>query len=153
MFNKFEDYVSKPTKKDKLKIFSDGNDDYTSVLPEYFPKEYLCYGQKIKHKDGKKLFPPILRKVYGNPKESEIDTNWIECFNSILRGKLSKLVRRTKNYPKEKHELSSALYLFQFYWNFMHKLRENLTPAIMEGKATKIWTWGNLLHAKLRDIN
>lgn len=153
MFNKFEDYVKKSTQKEKLKIFSDGNDDYTTVLPEYFSQDCLCYGQKIKHKDGKKLFPPVLRKVYGNPKKSEIDTNWIECFNSILRGKLSKLVRRTKNHAKDKFNLMSSLYLFQFYWNFMHQLRKRATPAIMEGKAKKVWMWGNLLHIKLRDIS
>lgn len=153
MFNRFEEYVKKPNKQNKLKIFSDGNDDYTSVLAEYYSKESLCYGQKIKHKDGKKLFPPFLRKVYGNPKLSEIDTNWNECFNSILRGKISRLVRRTKNHTKDKFNLVSSLYVFQFYWNFMHKLRENVTPAIMERKATKIWTWGNLLHTRLRDIS
>jgi len=32
----------------------------------------------------------------------------------------------------------------------MHPIRKNLTPAIMEGQTTKIWTWGNFLHAKLK---
>src|SRR3989344_8951556 len=67
LFNKFEDYVQQPDYKHKLKIYSDGNDDYTSVLPEYYNPDCLCYGQKIKHKDGKKLFPAIRRKVFGNP--------------------------------------------------------------------------------------
>ncbi len=33
MFNKFEDRVQQPTYKHKIKIYSDGNDDYTFVLP------------------------------------------------------------------------------------------------------------------------
>lgn len=153
MFNKFEDYVQQPTYKNKLEIYSDGNDDYTYVLLEYYNKDCLCYGQKIKHKNGKKLFPPILRKVYGNPSYEDINTNANECFNSILRGKLSRLVRKTKCISKEKYELNMALFLFQFYWNFTHELKKKMTPAIIEKQATKIWTWGNFLHAKLTDTN
>ena len=98
MFNKFEDYIQQPTYKNKLKIYSDGNNDYTSVLLEYFNKDSLCYGQKVKSKNGQKIIPAIRRKVYGNPKHDDIDTNANECFNSILRGKLSKLVRKIMPY-------------------------------------------------------
>ena len=149
MFNKFEDYVRQPTYKNKLRIYSDGNKDYTTVLPEYYNKDCLCYGQKIKSKDGKKIIPAIHRKVYGNPNYKDIDTNHNECFNSILRGKLARLVRKTKCHPKAKYELNSVLFLFQFHWNFMHELQKNVTPAILEKQATKVWTWGNFLHAKL----
>lgn len=108
MFNKFEDYVKQPDYKHKLEIYSDGNNDYTYVLPEYYNKDCLCYGQKIKSKDGEKLFPAIKRKVYGNPNLSEIDTNTNECFNSILRDKLRKLVRKSKCHAKAKYELNRA---------------------------------------------
>lgn len=150
MFNKFEDYVQQPSYKRKLEIYSDGNRDYETVLPEYYNKDCLCYGQVIKHKDGKKLFPPIRRKVYGNPSLEEISTNANECFNSVLRGKLSRLVRRSKCHSKEKCVLNNGLFLFQFYWNFMNELDKKLTPAILEKEATKVWTWGNFLHTKLR---
>lgn len=153
MFNRFEDYVKQPTYKDKLEIYSDGNNDYIGVLPEYYNKDCLCYGQKIKHKDGKKLFPPVLRKVYGNPNLDEVDTNANECFNSVLRRKLARFVRRTECISKQKHELNMALFLFQFYWNFMHELHKKVTPAISEGQASKVWTWGNFLHTKLTFVN
>ena len=55
MFYKFEDYVQQPTYKNKLEIFSDGNNDYITVLPEYYNRDCLCYGQKIKSKNGKKI--------------------------------------------------------------------------------------------------
>ena len=64
MLNKVEDVVSQPDYKHKLVIYSDGNDDYTSVLPEYYNTDVLCYGQKIKSKDGKKIFPAIKRRIY-----------------------------------------------------------------------------------------
>lgn len=153
MFNKFEDYVRQPDYKHKLRISSDGNDDYTSVLPEYYHKDCLCYGQKIKHKDGKKLIPALRRKVFGNPGYDEIDTNSNECLNGILRNHLSKLVRRSQCHAKVKRSLRDSLFLFQFYWNFMHELDKNVTPAIMEKQATKVWTWGNFLHTKLRYLN
>lgn len=153
MFNKFEDYVQQPTYYNKLEIFSDGNADYISVLPEYYKKDCLCYGQKIKTKDGKKIFPPIKRKIFGNPALDKIDTNANECFNSVLRNHLSKLVRRSQSHAKEKSSLCNALFLFQFYWNFMHEREKNLTPAILEKQATKVWTWGNFLHTKLTFVN
>lgn len=149
MFNKFEDYVQQPTYYNKLEIYSDGNDDYITVLPEYYHKDCLCYGQKIKSKNGKKMFPAIRRKVFGNPSYEDIDTNANECFNSILRESLSRLVRKTKCHSKQKYMLNNALFLFQFYWNFMHEMRKNVTPAILEKQATKVWSWGNFLHTKL----
>lgn len=146
MFNKFEDYIKQPTYYDKLEIYSDGNDDYTTVLPEYFHEDSICYGQHIKSLG-------IKRKIFGNPSLDDISTNSNECFNSILRGRLSRIVRRSNGHPKNKCNLNNALFLFQFYWNFMHELHKNVTPAILEKQATKVWTWGNFLHAKLRYLD
>ena len=153
MFNQVEDVVSTPTFTHKFVIYSDGNDDYKSVLPEYYKTDVLCYGQKIKHKNGEKLFPAIHRRVFGNPNLKDIDTNSNESFNSILRGKLSRLVRKTKAHSKKKIYLESALFLFQFSWNFMHKNEKNLTPAILEKQATKVWTWVNFLHTKIKYLS
>lgn len=153
MFNQVEDVVSFPTFEHKLVIYSDGNDDYELVLPEYYRTDVLCYGQKIKHKNGEKLFPAIRRRVFGYPSLNDIDTNANESFNSILRGKLARLVRKTKTHSKRKSCLESALFLFQFAWNFMHKNEENMTPAILEHQTTKIWTWGNFLHTKIKYLN
>jgi hypothetical protein len=146
MFNKFEDYVQQPSYKHKLKIYSDGNNDYTTVLPEYYNKDCLCYGQKIKSLD-------IKRKVFGYPNIENIGTNTVECFNAILRNRLSRLVRKTQSHAKTKYGLNSALFLFQFYWNFMHELEKKVTPAILENQASKVWTWGKFLHTKLTFVN
>lgn len=146
MFNKFEEYVQQPTYYNKLEMYSDGNDDYRTVLPEYYHKDCLCYGQKIKSKG-------IVKKIYGNPLYGDINTNWNESFNSTLREHLSRLVRRTKCHGKDKYALNSSLFVFQFYWNFMHEKEKRVTPAILEKQATKVWTWGNLLHAKLSYTN
>jgi len=141
LFNKFEDYVQQPDYKHKLTIYSDGNDDYTAVLPEYYNKDCLCYGQKIKTKNGKKIFPAIKRKIFGNPNFNDIDTNANECVNSIFRSRISRMVRRSQCHAKNRYVLGNAFALFQFYWNFMHENEEKLTPAILEKRATKVWTW------------
>ncbi len=150
MFNQFEDYVRQPDYKHKIKIFSDGNQDYVPVLQEHYNKDCLCYGQKIKTKDGEKIFPPIKRKVFGNPNIDDIDTNTNECFNTILRNRLSRFVRKSQCHAKNRYALNKCLALFQFYWNFICCEEKTLTPAMMEKQATKIWTWGNFLHAKLK---
>ena len=149
MFNKFEEIVRQPDYKQKLTIYSDGNDDYRTVLPEYYNIDCLCYGQKVKSKNGEKVIPAIKRKIFGNPNINDINTNTSESFNSVLRESISRLVRRTKCHAKQKYVLNNALALFQFYWNFMHEIQKRLTPAMIEKQTTKTWTWGNFLHAKL----
>ena len=37
-----------PTQNNKMEVFSDGNDDYTAVLSEYYSEDCLIYGQVIK---------------------------------------------------------------------------------------------------------
>lgn len=153
MFVEFAKRVEPATFTDRLEISSDGNDDYAFVLPEFFKKDCINYGQLVKIRENGRLVNKVHRVVYGNPSREEIETTNVENFNGILRGRLSRLVRKTKGIGKKKSKLENALHLFQFYWNFMHPLNKNLTPAIMESQATKIWTWGNLLHAKLSYIS
>ena len=149
MFVDFAKRIKLPTCTDRLKIFSDGNDDYTFVMPEFFRKDCMNYGQLVKIREKGRVVDKIHRRVYGNPSLDEIETTNVENYNGILRERLSRLVRKTKCFGKRKSRLENALHLFQFYWNFMHPLKKNRTPAILEGQATKIWTWGNLLHSKL----
>jgi len=149
LFNKFEEYVRQPDYKHKLIIYSDGNDDYTTVLPEYYHPDCLQYGQKVKSKNGIKIIPAIKRKIFGNPNLNDIDTNAAECLNSSFRNRISRMVRRTQSHAKNRHAIKNTFALFQFYWNFMHQNEEKLTPAIQEKQATKTWTWGNFLHTKL----
>jgi hypothetical protein len=142
MFNKIEQYVQQPDYKHKLLIYSDGNDDYTTVLSEYYNADCLCYGQKVKSLN-------LKRKIYGNPKIDDINTNINESVNTQLRNHCSRLVRKSQCHAKSKYALSNSVALFQFYWNFMKIIREKLSPAMIEKQATKVWTWGNFLHAKL----
>lgn len=150
MLAEFAKRVEQATITARLEIFSDGNDDYTYVLPEFFRKDCMDYGQLVKIREKGRVVDKIRRVVYGNPSIKEIETTNVENFNGILRERLSRLVRKTKCFGKRLSRLENALHLFQFYWNFMHPLKENLTPAIMEGQATRVWTWENFFHARLK---
>lgn len=146
------DAVRQPTYRQKLEVYSDGNDDYAAVLPEHFNRDSLRYGQLIKHKVGRRLVKLEIRKIYGNPRPGAINTTWVECFNSVLRGRLSRLVRRSKDCAKKKPRLENALGFFRFYWNFLYA-RDGKTPAMLEGLSSRVWGWRTFLNARLTDIS
>jgi hypothetical protein len=150
MLHQFAKRIDLPTFSYRLEVFSDGNDDYTIVLPELFRIDTINYGQLVKIKKGGRVVDKVRRVIYGNPIRDEIETTDVENFNGILREHIGRIVRKTKCYAKNVDCLSNAIGLFQFYWNFMHQLHGNLTPAIEEQLATKTWTWGNFLHYKIK---
>jgi len=39
----------------KIEIFSDGHDDYTNTIPEYYTETCVDYGQVIKIREGGEL--------------------------------------------------------------------------------------------------
>jgi len=149
LFNKFEDLVRKPNLDEKIRIFTDGNCDYIKVIQEYYPVSNIEYGQKIKSLNGKKLIVPIRKIIFGDFDPNLIDTNVNESVNSVLRGRLAKLVRRTQTYAKSKYALLASLELFRFYWNFINIRAKRLTPAMEERITSKVWTWGMFLHKQL----
>ena len=150
MFAKIEKRVQPPTFRYRLHLFSDGNDDYTFVMPKFFKKDCINYGQLVKIREKGKLVGKARKIVFGNPKYEDIETTDVENFNGIIRERVGRFVRRTKCYAKKTAQLNNALSVFQFYWNFMKTIKEKLTPAIIEKQTTKIWTWGNFLHTKLK---
>jgi hypothetical protein len=150
MLEQFTKRIVQPTFGYRLEIRSDSNDNYTYVLPEFFRTDAINYRQLIKIRESGRVVDKIRRIIYGHPQLRDIETTNVENFNSILREHIGRLVRRTKCYAKNHTRLSNATSLFQFYWNFMHELQEKLTPAKMEGIANKTWTWGNLLHHRIK---
>ena len=142
--------VVPPTVQYPLEIFSDGNDDYAIVLPEFCGTDTINHGQLVKIRESGRVVNKVRRVVYGNPAQEEIETTDVENFNGILREHVGRIVRRTKCYAKKGNALTNAIGLFQFYWNFMHELHGNLTPAIEEGITPKRWAWGHLLHYKIK---
>ena len=150
MLTQVKQRIALPTFSYRLEIRSDGNDDYTKALGELFRTDTINYGQLIKIREKGHVVDKTRSIVYGSPTLDDIETTDVENFNGILRERIGRIVRKTKCYSKKIECLSNAIGLFQFYWNFMHKLHGNSTPAIEERITTKIWTWENLLHYKIK---
>lgn len=150
MLGQFAKRIVPPTHRHRLELRSDGNDDYVFVLPNFFRTDTINYGQLVKIRESGRVVDKIRRTIFGDPKRNDIETTDVENFNGIMRERIGRIVRKTKCYAKSQNRLSNAIGLFQFYWNFMHELRENQTPAKMEGITHKTWTWGNMLHYKIK---
>jgi len=137
--------IELPFPNNKINIFSDGNDDYEYTLPEYYANTCIDYGQVIKIRENGRVVDKIKRIVFGNPEEEKIETTNVENFNSILRERVGRLVRKTKCHSKKKSRLGNATELIQFHWNFMDTLHDKLTPAMIESLSDRIWSWDNFL--------
>jgi hypothetical protein len=137
--------IELPFPNNKINIFSDGNDDYEYTLPEYYADTCIDYGQVIKIRENGRVVDKIKRIVFGNPEEKNIETTNVENFNSILRERVGRLVRKTKCHSKKRSRLRNATELIQFHWNFMDTLHDKLTPAMIESLSDRIWSWDDFL--------
>jgi len=133
----------------KATFYSDGNDDYTYVLPQFFPIEKLEYGQLIKIREGGRVVRKIKRSIYGTPSENDIETTDIENFQGIMRERLGRLVRKTKCYSKMNKRLNFAIELFKCHWDFMDPLGEKNTPAMLEGLTDDVLSWHQFFYFNL----
>lgn len=130
-----------PTPQEKFEMYTDGNDDYKTLLPEYYAETCMNYGQLVKHKKNGVLVEKEKRVVYGNPDINDIETINVENHNGIIRERIGRFVRKTKCFTKKKSRMNSALQLFQFYWNFINEFKKGKSPAVMEGIQDYLWTW------------
>jgi hypothetical protein len=135
---------------ERIEVFTDGNDDYTYAFPGFFKIKQLNYGQLVKIRDyNGRLIGKEIRVVYGDPDRGEVETVNVENFNSILRERVGRLVRKTKCIAKKKSRLRCALSVFQFYWDFISEIKRGLTPAMMEKCSTHVWTWHEFYYSNV----
>ena len=149
MLRKLADVTKQVSWQDTLELFTDGNDDYTYVLPMCFPLGLVDYGQLVKIKQDGHLVRKERWVVYGEPVVSEIETTDVENFNGILRERLGRLVRKTKCFAKAKRRLVCCIGLFMFYWNFINPFKRGESPGTLEGLADHVWTWHEFFHKTL----
>lgn len=149
MFGRFSDRVNRPSLDRKLEIYTDGNDDYTYVLPEFYDDTRINYGQLVKIREKGTLVGKEKRSIYGNPDPADIETTDVENYNGILRERIGRLVRKTKCFSKKKTRLRLAIHLFQFYWNFINPFKRKATPAMLEGLSDHPWSWTEFFYFKL----
>ncbi len=113
LFEKVFSRLQLPFPDARIQIFSDGNDDYKTTIPEYCAETCVDYGQIIKIRESGKVVDKIKKIVFGSPIIDEIETTDIENMNSICRERMGRLVRETKCYSKKKPKLVNAIELSQ----------------------------------------
>ena len=145
MLEKVSERVKLPLPDTKIQFFSDGNDDYKYVIPKYYADTCVDYGQLVKIREKGRVVDKIKRQIYGNPELADIETTNVENYNGILRERVGRLVRKSKCYSKKKSRLSNAVEFFQFHWNFMHKLKDKMTPGMIENLSDHVWNWDDFL--------
>lgn len=153
MIQKLSEVTKKPSCFDMLNLFTDGNDDYTFVLPKHYPLGLVDYGQLVKIKEKGRLVGKERWVVYGDLALVEIETTDVENFNGILRERLGRLVRKTKCFAKAKRRLVCSIGLFQFYWNFINEFGRGESPGTMEGLTDHVWSWHELFHFHISILN
>ena len=145
MIDKLYRRVELPFPNQRIQFFSDGNDDYEYVLPEFYAETCMDYAQLVKIRENGRVVDLKKRVVYGSPNVEDIILTDVENFNGILRERIGRLVRKTKCYPKSKTMLSNAVEVIQFYWNFMNPLYDSMTPGMIESLTDHVWSWDDFL--------
>lgn len=145
--------IEKPDKSKRLRIFTDGNDDYVYTLPLHFDANLVDYGQLVKIRENGTLVRKERRIIYGNPEINDIETTDIENSNGIFRERVGRLVRKTKCFSKKKSKLLNALDLFQFYWNFINNFQRRGSPAMLEGIENHVWSWHEFFHYHISPLS
>jgi len=145
--------IKTPRRNDRVQFFSDGNDDYTYVIPLFFDNSSVDYAQLVKIRVRGTLVGKERRIIFGSPDPDDIETTDVENYNGIIRERMGRMVRKTKCYSKLKRRLQMAFNLFQFYWNFMSNIRRKVTPAMLEGLSKMPWTWNRFFYVQLSHLN
>ena len=143
------DRAELPFPDNKIEIFTDGNDDYTHILSDYYAETCINYGQIIKIREKGRFIDKKKRMIYGDPYHDDIETTDVENFNGILRERIGRMVRKTKGFSKRKRRLECSIELFQFYWNFINEFRRGISPAMLEGLTDHPWNWHEFFYFPL----
>ncbi len=149
MIEKLSERTEQPSPQTKMEVFTDGNDDYTYVFPDYYADTCIDYGQLVKIRENGRVVRKEKRTIYGNPDPGDIETTDVENYNGILRERLGRLVWKTKCFSKRRWRLECSLQVFQFYWNFINEFKRRTTPAMLEGVADNLWTWHEFFYFQL----
>lgn len=136
--------MRKPTKRHKLKIVSDGNEQNIDAIKNNFDKRFVEYAQVIKIRENQRVIAIDTKNIFGMMPEDKITMRKIDSYCGTLRERISIYVRETKAFSKKRQNVENRLDIYQLYRNFIWN-RKGKTPAMIEGVTNKIWTWNKLL--------
>ena len=139
--------TQQPTYKNKIGFCTDGNEQNENAITKFFNKDCVLYGQVIKDKEKQIIFDVHTKKIFGNMSFPEIRINNIDGFCSKIRARIGCFVRKTRNFPKKRKQITNLLHITQTNHNFI-EAKSKETPAIKEKITKKIWTWNKVLNTK-----
>lgn len=147
-YKKIAERVKFATTKKKITIFSDGNKQNFTAIPNNFLQGTINFAirKKIKIKD--KIVGVVSRVIYGNVSKEEIKITNIDGLCSKLRERISCFTRKARTFAKRKVGLEQRLEIFSVQLNFIEK-KKGKTPAMKEGIFDKNLNWSKILHTRL----
>lgn len=139
--------MRKPTKRHKLKIVSDGNEQNIEAIKNNFDKRCVEYSQVHKIRKNQIVIAIKKRRIFGKMPKKKITMHQIDSYCGTLRERIPIYVRETKAFSKKRENVQNRLDIFQIYRNFIWK-EKGKTPAMREGIIDKVWTWNTLLRMR-----
>ena len=136
--------MRKPTKRHKLKIISDGNDQNIETIKNNFDENCVDYSQVIKVRENQIVIALEKRNIFGRMMGEKITMHKIDSYCGTLRERIPIYVRETKAFSKKRQNVENRLDIFQVYRNLIWK-NKGKTPAMKEGLMKNPLTWEKLL--------
>ena len=136
--------MRKPTKRHKLKIISDGNDQNIEAIKNNFDENCADYAQVIKVRENQIVIALEKRNIFGRMMGEKITMHKIDSYCGTLRERIPIYVRETKAFSKKRQNVENRLDIFQMYRNFIW-IKKNKTPVMIEGLMKHPLTWEKLL--------
>lgn len=144
--------------RNRVQLTTDGFHAYLRSVPDAFKGE-VDYAQLIKFYGSEgtsgsgtnrysppKLTSIIPQKVNGDPDPDKISTSYIERQNLTMRMSMRRFTRLTNAFSKKVENLSAAVSLHFFHYNFcrVHKTL-GTTPAVAAGITDHVWTLAEMI--------
>ena len=140
--------MKKPTKRHKLKIISDGNEQNIEAIKNNFDENCVEYSQVIKVRENQMVIALETKNIFGKMPEEKISMHKIDSYCGTLRERVPIYVRETKAFSKKRQNIENRLDIYQVYRNFIWK-KKGKTPAMIEGIINKPMTWDALIMKRL----
>ena len=154
--NNFYHLLSKrlhfPTRKRKITIFSDGNNQNMPAIQKNFPQGAINYAVRKKIKINGKIVGIVSKVILGNISLNQIKITQIDGFCSKLRERISCFARKARSFAKRKQCIEERLEIFSVQHNFI-ETKKRKTPAMKEGLFHKPLTWNDFFNIRLSILN
>lgn len=141
-----------PTRKRKVTINTDGNEQNISGIKNNFHVDTVNYSRRKKIRKNQKIVGVVSEIIFGNQNRTKIGITQIDGFCSKLRERISCFTRKARSFAKRKKCLEDRLEIFSVQHNFMEK-KYGKTPAMKEEITFKRWNWSEVLHMRLTTSN